>query len=224
MSETLTCPVCKSAVAGTSSMCLNCHLPIRDVRVNQPRMRRAPRTRAVSRWLGTRVLGVVLYGGLSLACAIAAPAYLPYVAPAAMIGLYFHLLRGRPWRAILVSTFVAGTLVFAAQVVNARPNGGDDPSTGSPPSDEQVTYREPKVIRVNDRFAGTIELTNHTNVHANILVSVHIYDNEQDIGELHGDVSLKPHSSAQVDLWSSDDYRQFNDTVVELLGLPAAVG
>ena len=199
MTDTLTCPVCTNAVPGTSSMCLSCHLPIKDVRANQPR-----------------------FSGALAASALAGPWTLAFVVPGAVVGLYFHLFKGRPWRAVLSATFIAGAIVLGAQLVG-RPFHEVDPPAGESQSEKEVSYDELKVLRVDDRFDGTIELTNHTNVHANMYVTVHIYNDDQDIGELHGDISLKPHSTARVDLQSFDDYSPFNSTVVELLGLPAAV-
>ena len=64
MPENLTCPVCQAAVTSNSSMCFSCHLPIRDVRENQPRFRRAPRSRAAERWAALRLGGLLLYAGL----------------------------------------------------------------------------------------------------------------------------------------------------------------
>ena len=139
-----------------------------------------------------RLLGLGFYGGA-----------LTFVVPGAVVGLYFHLFKGWPWRAVLSATLLAGAIVLGAQLLG-RPFHEVDPPAGESRPDKEVTYAELKVLRVGDRFDGTIELTNHTNVHANMYVTVHIYNDDQDIAEL-------------------SDYSPFNSTVVELLGLPAAV-
>jgi hypothetical protein len=54
-------------------------------------------------------------------------------------------------------------------------------------------------------------------------VTVHVYDGEQDLGEVTGDISLKPNSTATVELDGYDEYRPFTDTVLELGGVPASV-
>lgn len=102
-------------------------------------------------------------------------------------------------------------------------HGGDSPGEGSGES-KGIKHSELKVLSAKGSFDGTIELTNRTSIHANVYVTVHVYDGDQEIGKLSGDVSLKPDSSAQVDLDSFDQYDEFTDTVVELMPLPAAVG
>lgn len=120
-----------------------------------------------------------------------------------------------------------GSLVLAGAIgwrlsVDA-PTGDKDAPDGVIQTGQGVDHAGLEVVRSDGRFDGTIELTNHTTVHANVYVQVHVYDGEQEIGELSGDVSLKPRSTAVVDLQSFDDFRSFDDTVVEVLPIPAAV-
>jgi hypothetical protein len=44
-----------------------------------------------------------------------------------------------------------------------------------------------------------------------------VYKGQQNVGDLTGDVTLKPNSTSQVDLKSTDKFQTFTDTTVELL-------
>jgi hypothetical protein len=172
MSGMLTCPVCRSTVSDAASMCLSCHLPIKDVRANQ----RLARRRLGRRMVEAGVLGILV---------------------------------------------VAGVIGFRARE-DASPS--DEPARhGATQGDREVGYSGLEVVRSDDVFDGTVELTNHTDVHADVMVEVHVYDGDQEIGSLLGDVSLKPNSSAVADLTSFDQFAAFTDTVVELIAIPAAV-
>ena len=98
-------------------MCFSCHLPIRDVRENQPRYRRAPQTRAAGRWAALRTLGVLVYVGLAVACAMLAPDALFVVLPAALVGIVLHVGKGRVWVGLASAVLVAGSIgAFARQL------------------------------------------------------------------------------------------------------------
>lgn len=170
MSETLRCPLCKSSVPVTASMCGSCHLPIKDVRANQKPVG----------WQR------------------------------------FKRLVRRTTLFITLAVIVGLGLVVWTQNRDSAP-GGSVESRG-------IRHSELSITSDNGAFDGTLELTNPATVHANVYVTVHVYDGEQEIGALSGDVSLKPESSARVELDSSDRYDEFTDTVVEILPLPASVG
>jgi hypothetical protein len=219
--ETLTCPVCKTAVTSHSSMCFSCHLPIDSVRENQPRFRRAPRSRAAARWLVTRAGGALLYVGLVVVCATSAPDALVIVLPAALVGFVLHVGRGRVWLGLASAIVVAGSIGVLAHRFELSPFE-DRPVAQGPRTNDQITYRSVAVANAGGQYAGTVELTNHTDVHADMIVTVRVYDGEQELGELTGDISLKPHSTAVVDLESSDGFRPFTDTVVDWIGVPVS--
>lgn len=110
MPDTLTCPVCTTTVAASSSMCFSCHLPIKDVNANQPQRIRAPKARAASRWVWTRLLGSSLYGAAVAWCALQMPTSLTFVVPAAVLGVFLHVVRGRPWLGLFVFLLVVAVL------------------------------------------------------------------------------------------------------------------
>lgn len=97
MSETLICPVCTDGVGAASSMCFTCHLPIKDVRANQKLTGRSSKSRVVASWLWMRLIGVVGYTATIVWCALKMPASLSFVVPAAVVGLFLHVVKGRPW-------------------------------------------------------------------------------------------------------------------------------
>lgn len=65
-------------------------------------------------------------------------------------------------------------------------------------------------------FDGTLRVRNPTAKAMTVLVTVHVYNGEQNVGDLTGDVTLKPNSASQVDLNSVDDYTRFTDVTVDL--------
>ena len=62
MSSVLVCPVCAIEVAPASASCRTCHLPMKDVRANQPAS--GARSNDVARKVSRRLLGAVFYVGL----------------------------------------------------------------------------------------------------------------------------------------------------------------
>ena len=202
-------------------MCFSCHLPIDSVRDNQPRFRRAPRTRAAARWIVERTGGAVLYVGLVVACATSAPDALVIVVPAAIVGFVLHVGRGRVWVGLASAVVVAGAVGALAHRFELSPFEDRPAAQGSQANDE-ITYRSLTVANVGGHYGGTVELTNHTDVHADLWITVRVYDGEQELGELDGGISLKPHSTAVADLTGYDRFQPFTDTVVDWTGVPVS--
>lgn len=106
----LMCPLCRGEVAVTSSGCLACHLPLRDVMRHQ---RSASRGRALARGLSVRVTGVVLYSAAVVWCAYALPGALPFVVPGAVLGGgVLHAWKGRPWLGLILFTLIVVVVPF----------------------------------------------------------------------------------------------------------------
>lgn len=102
----LMCPLCRGEVAVSSSGCLACHLPMRDVVRHQ---RSLSRGRELARAASVRITGLVLYSGVVVWCAYALTEALPFVVPAAVLGGgVLHAWKGRP---------LLGLTVFALIVV-----------------------------------------------------------------------------------------------------------
>ncbi|HET6628083.1 MAG TPA: hypothetical protein VFG63_16970 [Nocardioidaceae bacterium] len=102
--EALLCPVCRAPVAATSSMCLSCHLPIKDVAANQHRRPSRSASRR-GRRLRRLVSGVLIYVALVWWCWLQLPTALLFVVPAAAAGVWLHAVKGRPWLGLIA--FVA---------------------------------------------------------------------------------------------------------------------
>ena len=81
-------------------MCLSCHLPIKDVRANQAMHAKSTGLRRLR--LGTRLMGLVAYPAAALWCWFEAPTALAFVAPAALVGGWLHVVRARPWLGLAV--------------------------------------------------------------------------------------------------------------------------
>lgn len=87
-----------------------------------------------------------------------------------------------------------------------------------------ITYAD-LVIRTDGTgyFDGTIRLTNHEDLHADVLVTVNLYRGDEEVGDLTGSVTLKPNSSSSVDLDSSDNFVGYDNTTIELVPIPASI-
>jgi hypothetical protein len=69
-------------------------------------------------------------------------------------------------------------------------------------------------------FDGKITLVNHEHLHVHVMVTINVYDGDQQVGDLTGSVTLKPDSASTVDLLSIDTVASYDNTTVELLPLP----
>ena len=92
----LVCPLCQSDVSPRSTMCLSCHLPISDVVKNQAEAHRrsGSRGRLLGR-LRSAIVGLVAYAAVTVWCATQLPTSLLFVAPAAVIGGWLHVVKGQ---------------------------------------------------------------------------------------------------------------------------------
>jgi len=111
LTDVLVCPVCRGSVAPTSSMCLSCHLPIRDVVANQAiRGGRAPGIRQRGRRFWRRISGVLLYAAATWWCAVQLPTSLLFVVPAAVAGTWLHTVKVRPLLGLVAFVVIVGVL------------------------------------------------------------------------------------------------------------------
>lgn len=69
-------------------------------------------------------------------------------------------------------------------------------------------------------FDGTIVIENTEDIDVFALVSVNLYDGDQNVGELSGNVVLKPDSESSLDLFSLDEYVEFDEARVDVDMLP----
>ena len=106
--QALTCPLCRGPVAGDSSGCKVCHLPLRDIhRHGATNSRR----RGVAHAIRLRLTGAVLYAAVVAWCAYQVPTSLAFVVPGAVLGGgVLHVWKGRPWLGLLVFTIVVAVV------------------------------------------------------------------------------------------------------------------
>lgn len=67
-------------------------------------------------------------------------------------------------------------------------------------------------------FQGTLVVRNTTDEQADVYVTVDAYNHNQNVGELDGSATLKPHSSSRVKLTSLDDFTKTTDYKVDVTG------
>jgi len=103
MSDVLLCPVCKSDVPTRASMCLKCHLPMKDVLAHQPK----PTSWAAHlRRVRSAITATLVYAAIVAWCSWKLPDTLPFVVPGAALGVFLHALKGRPWLGALGASVI----------------------------------------------------------------------------------------------------------------------
>lgn len=66
-------------------------------------------------------------------------------------------------------------------------------------------------------FSGSISIENPTSTFQDVVVTVDLFDGDQNVGELWGTVTLKPGTASSVDLFSTDPYASWTDAHVDLM-------
>lgn len=67
-------------------------------------------------------------------------------------------------------------------------------------------------------FEGSIVVENTTSERSKVIVTVDAFRRQQNLGELNGNATLKPHSSSKIELTSLDDFARATDYQVEISG------
>jgi hypothetical protein len=96
-----------------------------------------------------------------------------------------------------------------------------DSSSRSTESSGSEAYSDLEIFEdPNGHFAGRVTIHNKTTQDHWVMVSVNIYNGEQNVGELLGDVTLKPGTESVLELSGYDDFTEFTDSRVNLTGFP----
>ncbi|GGD30596.1 hypothetical protein [Nocardioides daphniae] len=75
-----------------------------------------------------------------------------------------------------------------------------------------------KVTKGEDgRFDAAITVQNTGSTYQDVMITVSVFDGDQNVGTLMGTVTLKPNRSSSTDLFSADDYVAWTDAHVDLL-------
>lgn len=70
------------------------------------------------------------------------------------------------------------------------------------------------------RFDETISVENPTDAFQDVMVTVDLFDGDQNVGELVGSVTIKPGTASSMKLISPTPYVEWSDAHVDLLRLP----
>ena len=124
---------------------------------------------------------------------------------------------------LLVFAFVVSSYVAWSGITGREPvplpealGGGPGHITGTEPD-----FGDLDVTRSDDeRFAGSISIKNPTDTFQDVVVTVDLFDGDQNVGELFGDVTVKPGKASTVDLISMYPYVSWSDAHVDLIRSP----
>lgn len=129
----------------------------------------------------------------------------------------------RTFAVLLVLTFAVSSYVAWSGITGREPvpipgvlGGGPDHITGTDPGfgDLDVSRGD------DDRFDGSISIENLTDTFQDVIVTVDLFDGDQNVGELFGTVTVKPGKASSVDLFSMDPYVSWSDAHVALIRTP----
>jgi hypothetical protein len=129
----------------------------------------------------------------------------------------------RSFAALLICTFLVSAYVAWSGITGHEPLPIPDALGGGP---KQVTgtgsdFSDLNVSRGEDGlFAGTMVVENPTGTFQDVLVTVDLFDGDQNVGELFGVVSVKPGTSSSMDLVSVDSHVPWSDAHVDLIRSP----
>lgn len=100
----------------------------------------------------------------------------------------------------------------------------DEPSAGTSASSaaESPTYSDLEIFESSAHFAGQVAITNPFDRDIEVFVTVDLYDGEQNVGEVSGNVTLRPDSTSVVELQGFDDYGSYTESRVHLSGWPVS--
>ena len=129
----------------------------------------------------------------------------------------------RMFAVLLVCTFVVSSYVAWSGITGREPvpipevlGGGPNHITGT-----DSDFGDLDVTRAgDDRFDGSISVENPTDTFQDVLVTVDLFEGDQNVGELFGTVTVKPGKGSTVDLFSMDPYVPWSDAHVDLIRSP----
>ncbi len=128
-------------------------------------------------------------------------------------------ILGRLATVAVVCCFVALAVVGWRVFTDTEPAPGQDSARTAP--DQGNGYYSDLELREGDLgdLSGEITVYNDSSDYQDVLVNVAVFDGEQNVGSLSGMGTIKPNSSTNVDLISGDNYVDWTDAHVEILGL-----
>lgn len=127
----------------------------------------------------------------------------------------------RAFAVLLVCTFVVSSYVAWSGFTGREPvpipdalgGGGANSVTGTDSDFSDLSIKQGEA----GEFAGTISIDNPSNTYQDVLVTVDLFDGDQNVGEMFGSVTVKPGTSSSVELMSVNTYVSWSDARVDLL-------
>ncbi|WP_460713704.1 hypothetical protein [Nocardioides dilutus] len=130
-------------------------------------------------------------------------------------GRFFSFVRTSLTCLVLIVLAVDVWLAYDAFRREAPESG----TSASSPADGP-TYSDLEIFDSGGRFAGQVAITNPFDRDIEVFVTVDLYDGEQNVGEVSGNVTLRPDSTSTVELRGFDDLVSYTETRVHLSGWP----
>lgn len=130
----------------------------------------------------------------------------------------------RTFAVVLICTFVVSSYVAWSGLTGREPvplpgflDGGSGQVTGTDPDFSDLEVGQD----ANGSFDGAISVENATSGFQNVIVTVDLFDGDQNVGELWGSTTVKPGTSSSVDLTSTDQHVAWTDAHVDLFRTPS---
>lgn len=117
--------------------------------------------------------------------------------------------------ALLVSAYVAWSGITGREPVPI-PNelgGGPKHVTGTDSDFGDLAVRRDET----GFFAGSVSVKNPTDTYQDVIVTVDLFDGDQNVGELFGTVTVKPGTASFVELMSVDSHAPWSDARIDLV-------
>lgn len=124
-------------------------------------------------------------------------------------------LRGSAPCTFLVCAYIAWSGITGREPVPIPEvlGGGPEQVTGTDSS-----FGDLVISRGGDgSIVGTISVENPTDAVQDVIVTVDLFDGDQNVGELFGNVTVKPGTASSLDLMSIDSYVSWSDAHVNLM-------
>lgn len=132
-------------------------------------------------------------------------------------------LTGRVLSFITTSLTCLVLIVLAVDVwlaYDAFRSEAPEPGTTATSTADGPAYSDLEIYESDGSFAGQVSITNPFDTDIEVFVTVDLYDGEQNVGEVSGNVTLRPDSTSVVDLQGFDDFVSYTESRVHLGGWP----
>lgn len=126
----------------------------------------------------------------------------------------------RTFAVLLVCTFLVSSYVAWSGITGREPvpipnalGGGPKHVTGTDSDFDDLDVNRGR----EGFFAGTISIKNPTDTFQDVIVTVDLFDGDQNVGELFGTVTVKPGKASSVEFMSVDSHTAWSDAHVDLI-------